>query len=217
MRGVLANENRRRPGDAILQPGAYDRGRNPADVIGALVKAVRLKTRGSNLVDCAVASVKDTIRYNETALRGLGRLAGSGGPVSVEGLALAKAGRTTGVTRGRVTAFELDNLVVGYDVGNLRFDDQIEIEGTGDHPFSDGGDSGSLIVDEDMLGVALLFAGGDQGGANGQGLTYANPLATILAALKGDLPQRPLRTLSRPRVLALSSRTTPRPAAPPVG
>ena len=86
-----------------------------------------------------------------------------------------------------MTAFELDNVVVGFDIGNLRFDDQIEIEGTGDGPFSDGGDSGSLIVGRDKRGVALLFAGGDQGGANGQGLTYANPLRTVLDALKVDL------------------------------
>ena len=35
--------------------------------------------------------------------------------------------------------------------------------------------------------VALLFAGGDQGGSNGQGLTYANPIRTVLDALKVDL------------------------------
>jgi hypothetical protein len=36
--------------------------------------------------------------------------------------------RTTELTRGRATAFELDNVVVGYDLGNFRFDNQIEIE-----------------------------------------------------------------------------------------
>ena len=51
-------------------------------------------------------------------------------------------------------------------------------------PFSDGG---SLIVGRDKRGVALLFAGSDQGGANGQGLTYANPLRAVLDALKADL------------------------------
>jgi hypothetical protein len=85
---------------------------------------------------------------------------------------------------GRVTAFELDNVVVGYDIGELRFDDQIEIEGEGDAPFSQGGDSGSLIVDAERRAVALLFAGGDQGGSNGKGLTYANPLAAVFGALK---------------------------------
>jgi hypothetical protein len=33
----------------------------------------------------------------------------------------------------------------------------------------------------------LLFAGGDQGGRNGKGLTYANPMLSVLEALKVDL------------------------------
>lgn len=184
---VLANEDHGRPGDAILQPGAYDRGRRPADVVGALFRAVRLKPRGSNRLDCAVATIRDRLRYDGTGLRGLGRLSGPGGSVSAEGVRLAKVGRTTGATRGVVTAFELDNLVVGYDIGDLRFDGQIEIEGVGHGPFSDGGDSGSLVVDGDLRGVALLFAGSDHGGANDQGLTYANPLGGVLDALKVDL------------------------------
>jgi hypothetical protein len=35
--------------------------------------------------------------------------------------------------------------------------------------------------------VALLFAGSDQGGANGQGLTYANPIQTVLDSLSLEL------------------------------
>jgi hypothetical protein len=100
---------------------------------------------------------------------------------------VAKVGRTTGATRGRVTAIELDNVVVAYDLGNLRFDHQIEIEGEGDDPFSLGGDSGSLIVDGACKGVALLFAGSNLGGSNGQGLTYAHPLRSVLEGLQVDL------------------------------
>jgi hypothetical protein len=48
----------------------------------------------------------------------------------------------------------------------------------------DEGDSGSLILGEDRPAVGLLFAGTDLGGTNGQGLTYANPIATVLAKLK---------------------------------
>lgn len=85
------------------------------------------------------------------------------------------------------SAFGLDNVVVGFDLGELRFDNQIEIEGADDGPFSDGGDSGSLIVGRDKRAVALLFAGSDQGGANGQGLTYANPLRAVPEAIEVDL------------------------------
>ncbi len=184
---VLANEDRGRPGDPILQPGAYDRGRNPADMIGRLVKAVRLKRRDRNFMDCAVASIRNGVGHDQSELRGLGPLAGLGGPVSAKGLPLAKVGRTTGVTHGQVTAFELDNVLVEYDIGVLQFDGQIEIEATGDAPFSDGGDSGSLIVDADLLAAGLLFAGSEQGGANGHGLTYANPIREVLDALRADL------------------------------
>ncbi len=69
----------------------------------------------------------------------------------------------------------------------ITFDNQIEIEGAGSGAFSEGGDSGSLVVDADLKGVGLLFAGGEQGGSNGKGLTYANPLKNVLDALKVNL------------------------------
>ena len=100
---------------------------------------------------------------------------------------MEKIGRTTGHTRGRVTAFELDNVVVAYDTGNFRFDDQIEVEGADDAAFSQGGDSGSLVVLRERAGrVGLLFAGSDQGGSNGTGLTYVNALGHVLSGLKAD-------------------------------
>jgi hypothetical protein len=184
---VLANENLGKAGDAIIQPGELDGGRRRTDTVGKLGRFVRLKKTGKNLVDCALASLADDIDFDASALDGIGRLAGvAADPVDI-GDRVAKVGRTTGATRGRVTAFELDNLVVGFDLGNLRFDDQIEIEGAGTKAFSQGGDSGSIIVDGDRHAVALLFAGSDQGGRNGQGLTFANPIDTVLKALKVDL------------------------------
>jgi hypothetical protein len=117
----------------------------------------------------------------------MGRLKGVGDVFVDEGTAVVKIGRTTGRTAGRVTAFEIDNVTVQLDIGELRFDNQIEIEGESDGPSSDGGDSGSLIVGADRRAVALLFAGSDQGGANGQGLIYANPIQSVLDALSLDL------------------------------
>ena len=183
---VLANENRAAKGDNILQPGPADGGRDPQDAVAALLRFLMLKRRGPNLVDCAVAEMDDAICYNHRNLTGIGRLAGLGDVVIDEGDAVAKIGRTTGLTYGRVTAFEMDDIVVGFDVGDLRFDNQIEIEGT-DGPFDDGGDSGSLIVDDSGRGVGLLFAGSDEGGENGSGLTYTNPIHAVLDALKVEL------------------------------
>jgi len=184
---VLADEDRGRKGDAILQPGAYDRGRAPQDRIGSLDRAVKLKPRSANRVDAALAAVDGAVAYDPRTLRGVGTL---GGPsrVPIEDVRLVeKIGRTTGHTRGRVTAFELDNVVVAYDTGNFRFDDQIEVEGT-EAAFSQGGDSGSLVFSADERGaLGLLFAGSDQGGSGGTGLTYVNALGHVLSALKADI------------------------------
>jgi hypothetical protein len=184
---VLANENKGKSGDAILQPGAVDGGHNPDDVAATLAGMVKLKKAGANRVDAAVAAPRDGIEVDARTLRSLGKLAGLGPDFLDTGTTVAKVGRTTGLTRGRVTAFELDNVIVGFDLGNLRFDGQLEIEGEGTDAFGAGGDSGSLIVDEDRRAVALLFAGGDLGGANGKGLTYANPIRAVLDALGVDL------------------------------
>jgi hypothetical protein len=148
---------------------------------------VRLKKRVANYTDCAVGLLKDGIEADARTIRGLGKLAGLGPDFLDAGAAVAKLGRTTGPTRGRVTAFELDNVVVAFDMGNLRFDNQIEIEGEGDDAFAAGGDSGSLIVDDMRRAVALLFAVGEIGGTNGKGLAYANPIRSVLDALGVEL------------------------------
>lgn len=179
---VLANENAARKGDAILQPGPDDGGSKPGSVVAKLHAFITLKRRGTNLLDCAVAILEDGLSFDPRTLRGLGKLSGTA-ELTPDSIRVAKVGRTTGKTRGRITAFELDNLVVSYDIGNLRFDNQIEIEGSGDRSFSDGGDSGSVIVNPDGKAVALLFAGSEEGGRNGKGLTYATPLHAVLSTL----------------------------------
>jgi hypothetical protein len=184
---VLANENRAKKGDHILQPGDFDGGQDPGDKVGELLEFVRLKKSGANLVDCAVASIDGGIKFNHRTLTGLGKLAGLGDPVLAENDEVGKVGRTTGSTKGRVTAFEVDNVVVEYGLGFLKFDNQVEVEGADADSFSQGGDSGSLIVDAGHRGVALLFAASDQGGSNGKGLTFANPIRSVLDALKVDL------------------------------
>ncbi|MFO1095873.1 MAG: hypothetical protein U0992_21590 [Planctomycetaceae bacterium] len=183
---VLANENEASKGDAILQPGYLDGGRKPADVVAKLSRFIRLSASRPTLVDCAIAEIGHTIKYGGNKLRGLGTITGLGNAADV-GDKVSKLGRTTSITHGKVTAIEVDQVVVNYDLGNVTFDGQIEIEGVNDQLFSDGGDSGSLIVNEDLEGVALLFAGSDQGGSNGHGLTYANPLQEVLDRLKVDL------------------------------
>jgi len=183
---VLADENRYPKGGSIVQPGALDGGSATADRVAKLTRFVRLEPGQANFVDCAIAKLNSTIQADVHKLKGLGTLAGQRDDLLV-GDVVHKIGRTTGVRHGRVTAFELDGVAVEYDIGVISFDDQIEIEGAGTRSFSDAGDSGSLIVDDEMQAVALLFAGGDHGGSNGKGLTYANPIGAVLKALKVKL------------------------------
>jgi hypothetical protein len=189
---VLADEDRAKQLDRIIQRGAYDGGRSPKDNVARLKQWVRFTKTGANMVDAALAAIDDGIDHDPNRLRGLvggkdRQLAGLGPAFLDEGAVVYKVGRTTGATRGRVTAFDLDNVVVNYDVGNLRFDGQIEIEGSGSRSFSDGGDSGSLIVNAGMEAVALLFAGSERGGRNDMGLTFANPIHRVLDDLNATL------------------------------
>lgn len=189
---VLANEDLAKAGDRILQRAAYDGGRQPSERVARLRFWIKLKKGGTNVVDAAIAEIDEPVPFDLSRLRGLvngkdRKLAGLGPAFVDTREAMFKIGRTTGPTEGRVTAFDVDNVIVNYDKGNLRFDNQIEIEGAGTRAFSDGGDSGSLIVNARMEAAALLFAGGDSGGSNGLGLTYANPIRDVLKELKATL------------------------------
>lgn len=42
-------------------------------------------------------------------------------------------------------------------------------------------------MNEDLQAIGLLFAGGDEGGSNGKGLTFANPIEAVVDALRVDL------------------------------
>jgi hypothetical protein len=184
---VLADENRYARGKPIVQPGTLDGGRPSADRVATLSAFVKLDTAVTPKADCAIAKLDHGVAADPSTLKGIGKLTG----VISRDLdirdAVHKVGRTTGVRHGRVTAVELDGVTVEYDMGIVSFDDQIEIEGSGARSFSDAGDSGSLIVDADGKAAALLFAGSDHGGRNGKGLTYANPIQTVLSALKVKL------------------------------
>jgi len=172
---VLANENRGKKGDAILQPGIADLGVNPTDAIGSLERFVRLQKNAPNVIDAAVAVLASGFHPNPV-ITGVGKISGLNDADLSEGRFVSKAGRTTGLTKGKISAFEVDDVVVGYDMGNLKFDNVTEIEGYEDEPFAQGGDSGSLVVNESNQALGLVFATSDLGGGNGKGLTYVNPL-----------------------------------------
>lgn len=179
---VIANENQGNLGnDEMIQPGTLDNNcvLDFNDSIGVLYDFETINFSGQpNAVDAAIAltSVADT---------GVATPSGAayGTPTSniqsaSVGMRVVKYGRTTGFTYGRVDSINV-TVNVGYDAGTALFSGQIVIRGTrpngnGNRPFSDGGDSGSLIVElADNDPVGLLFAGNSS-------FTIANPMQTVL-------------------------------------
>jgi len=176
---VLAGSPKAKVGDVIVQPGPADGGRAPRDRVGTLAARSELVPGQTATVDAAIALLDDP---EVDAVYPVGRITTTA--VAVGGEIVGKIGRTTAVTTGRVSAIEVDGVVVGYgrQLGELSFDDQIEVEGLGTEPFSRGGDSGSLVYREDGVAIGLLFAGSETGGDNGTGLTYLNPIDAVLDA-----------------------------------
>lgn len=181
---VLARAGLASAGDAVLQPGPADGGMS-TDRVGALETSVPLDPSTGNRVDAALARPDAGVEVDLSgAPTGTARLDGD---EQVE-----KLGRTTGLTRGRVTAIEVDDVVVdfGAGVGVLRFDGQVEVSGSAGGPdgtagpFSRGGDSGSLVrLADGGAAVGLLFAGSEAGGDDGFGLTFCNTIDDVLDEL----------------------------------
>ena len=172
---ILANsssgrDGRARIGDPILQPGPADGGFASNNVIAKLSKYVTLDQYPlPNTMDCALAKpLKNNLISPE--ILDIGQVKGSTDPVL--GLNVKKSGRTTRVTTGQIRAIDV-TADINYGAGRvLRFDDQILTT-----KMSEGGDSGSLVLDANNLAVGLLFAGSAEG-------TLVNPIKPILDLLK---------------------------------
>ena len=184
---VLANIDNAQPGDRILQPGFNDNLAPNQLIAGSFHSAVPLNAAGPNLVDCAIAKIDPLVDIDPGTLWNVGKLDGTIAADQAASALVFKIGRTTGLSWGRVTAFELDPIEIQMGAGVYAFHNQIEIEGTGSGPFSRPGDSGSLVIDTQYRAVGLLFAGSTSGGSNGRGLTFVNPIQDVLDGLKARL------------------------------
>jgi hypothetical protein len=96
------------------------------------------------------------------------------------GQIVQKYGRTTGLTKGRVTGINV-TVMVSYGTGMVAtFVDQIIIEKIKGRAIIQAGDSGSLAVilggDDDRKPVGLMFAGNSNGS-----LAVANPIDAVLS------------------------------------
>lgn len=176
---VLADENRLPIGSAIYQPGPLD-GANPAkDELARLERFVPLDVAEPNRVDAAFARVLDERAVNARVLGRVGVLKSASPAEAAENMKVEKFGRTTGYTQGHVVDVSAD-VRVRYDRGELVFLDQFLVVGE-DDDFSQGGDSGSLIVEiASKSPVGLLFAGSSSH-------TIVHPIAPVLEALDLEL------------------------------
>ena len=170
-------------GDRALQPGPYDGG---TDIdyyrIGNLYdfEPIDFTFAGENYIDAAIALSSLENLDNKTPSDGYGTPSSVTTTASV-GLDVQKYGRTTGLTKGEVSAMNV-YVEVCYEqfwilcIKSAYFFDQIQISGEG---FSGGGDSGSLIVTynptdpNEKKPVGLLFAGSDT-------TTFANRIDLVL-------------------------------------
>lgn len=172
------------PGDPVLQPGPYDGG-TPADSIGHLLRWKFIQFDVPNQVDAALVEVfeKDVLGAIYGAPRAREMMFYDRLGEAEVGQKVAKSGRTTGWTLGRVTATGAAvNVRYLADLIAL-FTEQIEVITDEGGIFSAGGDSGSAIVSRDGRTVyGLLFAGDGY-------RTYFNPIELVKAALGFELPE----------------------------
>lgn len=159
---VGANVNDAEVGDNILQPGTFDGGNNSdEDRIGELEGFVPINEE-DNKVDVAWYSIDG--RKSNSYIPSVGV------PTTTaeveEGDTVKKFGRTTGLKRGEVRTTDA-RVRVRYSDGVKEFTGQIIADS-----FSDGGDSGSAVVNEEGDLVGLLFAGSSK-------VTIANPIADV--------------------------------------
>lgn len=202
---VLANSNAAEIGDSILQPGPHDGGSHPGDQIAVLEDFVpinltelpsdcniagsvvsllnglagitgsdtRLKAiktlAADNLVDAAIARPLQ----EEDVMAEILNIGTIQGTASAElGMAIKKSGRTTGYTEGEIQQVDV-TVNVQYGAGRIaQFKDQL-MSGA----MSQGGDSGSAVLDDQNRLVGLLFAGSDQS-------TIMNRIENVFSALR---------------------------------
>lgn len=175
---VLADENRAHLGDSVLQPGPYDGG-SAADAVAELVDFEPLALGVANPMDAAIASLSGGVEF-AAHLSGQAALGPAAEITGAE--RVTKIGRSTGLTRGSVVAFDLDDVPMDYEIGRLRFDGVIQIRGT-TGPLTGAGDSGSLVYTDEPEPRPL----GLHFGAVPSGDSVASPIGPILDRFAAQL------------------------------
>ncbi len=156
---VLADEGTGAVGDRAIQPGKYDGGAAPGDVIAELSQWIPFQftsTGYPNTVDAAIAKVKNKASVT-SAIRLIGVPTGASNRVR-RGMRVQKTGRTTDYTQGIIQDINyrmaLNYKKPGGGSGRVGLQDLVLCT-----RFTDGGDSGSAVLDMNKRIVGLHFAG----------------------------------------------------------
>jgi N-acetylmuramoyl-L-alanine amidase len=145
-------------GDAIMQPSPNDGGDKKKDIIGKSsdYEALKLDGKSINYFDTALVDLE--VEATPLFLEGLGAFEPEPRDVKV-GDQVWKSGRTTGVQTSKVLAVNVTMICnYGDEYGRGLFRNQIVVENTGKY-FTAGGDSSSLVINNDRHPVGQIFAG----------------------------------------------------------
>jgi hypothetical protein len=180
---VLARTNLAANGEDIIQPGLIDQ--NPScnqdtnDAVADLSEFVPILFKSKNYlpannVDAAIAEVRPGAVIPTGEILEIGTISNTTLDPAID-LAVKKSGRSTGLTKGIISAVNV-TIDVSYGSGkSARFIDQILVTPGG---FIAGGDSGSLMVEDVKTtpqAVGLLFAGSSS-------VAIATPIRAVLNA-----------------------------------
>jgi hypothetical protein len=178
---VLARTNAAVIEEGIIQPGLIDQSpacfKDNTDIVANLSEFIPIlfKTKGTmppNAVDAAIARVRADYVDPTGFILDIGTLS-SDTVEPILGMAVKKSGRTTGLTRGTISAIDV-TVDISYGSGkSARFTNQTMVTPGG---FIAAGDSGSLMVEDvdvNPHAVGLLFAGSST-------TAIANPIDDVL-------------------------------------
>lgn len=166
-------------GDPIIQPGLIDVGCNAANAQNVAMLQKKGSLPGNN-VDASIAQASGMVRTDGAILE-IGTISSSTIGAFIN-QAVKKSGRTTGLSRSKVSGLNAtvsvayDNECAGGAAFTKTFTGQIIINNRGSK-FLAGGDSGSLMVEDVSINpraVGLLYAGSST-------LAVANPIGEVLS------------------------------------
>lgn len=189
--------------DPIYQPGRPDKQRLTAmEEIASLSNYVIITKTDGDSADAAIAILDKNAQHESNRVpKGLGfpmegrmikEVASFKDLLELlkKGTPVCKIGRTTGYTEGRIGAVALDNMTVKTAIGNVVFNNVIEVDWESNKKaFSLPGDSGSMVFTKNGLwAVGLHFAGGEKKvNGRGIGVSYSCNMSTILQTLEVSL------------------------------